>query len=92
MQKGKITKALKPSQRESVTDFSARFGNGISYEDKLRGKKISARILVAVCIIALIYVGFFLTDLLIGLTELPAFIHTLPEAFTKWILSPIIQG
>lgn len=69
--KGKIEKTLKPSQRKSITDFSDRFGEGPSYEERVRKKKITSAILIAAGIILLVATGFFVTDLLIKITELP---------------------
>jgi len=68
---GKIEKTLKPSQRKSITDFSDRFGEGPSYEERVRSKKILSAILVAAGVLALIGTGYFITDVLIKITELP---------------------
>jgi hypothetical protein len=68
---GKIEKTLKPSQRKSITDFSDRFGEGPSYEERVRSKKIVSAILIAAGLLALIGVGYFITDLLIKITEIP---------------------
>lgn len=68
---GKIEKTLKPSQRKSITDFSDRFGEGPSYEERVRSKKIISAVLIAAGILALIGTGYFVTDLLIRITELP---------------------
>lgn len=68
---GKIEKTLKPSQRKSITDFSDRFGEGPSYEERVRSKKIISAIFVAAGILALIGTGYFITDVLIKITELP---------------------
>ncbi len=79
MKKGKIKKALKPSQRESITPFASRFGSGISYEDKLIGRKIVRYVLIVLSIIALITIGYFVTEVILRITELPpttAFILT----------------
>ncbi len=69
--KGKIEKALKPSQRQSVTEFSTTFGSGPSYEDRVRRRRIISAVLITLGIIALIAVGYFITDTLICITELP---------------------
>ena len=68
---GKIEKTLKPSQRKSITDFSARFGEGPSYEARVRSKKIISAILITAGLLALIGTGYFVTDVLIKITELP---------------------
>ncbi len=68
---GKIEKTLKPSQRKSITDFSARFGEGPSYEERVRSKKIVSGVLIAAGLLALMGTGYFVTDVLIGITELP---------------------
>ena len=68
---GKIEKTIKPSQRKSITDFSARFGEGPSYEERVRSKKIVSGVLIAAGLLALMGTGYFVTDVLIGITELP---------------------
>ena len=69
--KGVIEKALKPSQRESITEFSAHFGSEPSYEETVRKRRIINGILVALGIIALVTLGYFVTDVLVRITELP---------------------
>ncbi len=69
--KGIIEKALKPSQRESITEFSAHFGSEPSYEEKVKKKRIINGILIALGIIALVAVGYFITDVLVRITEIP---------------------
>lgn len=71
IQKGRIEKTIKPSERRSITEFSARFGTGPSYEERVRFKRVSLAILVAAGILALIGIGFFATDVLVKITELP---------------------
>lgn len=68
---GKIEKTLKPSQRKSITDFSDRFGEGPSYEERVRTKKIVSAVLIAAGLLALVGTGYFIADLLIKITELP---------------------
>lgn len=70
-QKGKIEKALKPSERKSITEFSTRFGTGPTYEERVRTKKIVSVILLVTGILMLIAVGYFVTDVLIRITEIP---------------------
>ena len=72
---GKIEKTLKPSQRKSITDFSDRFGEGPSYEERVRSKKIISAVLITAGVLALIAIGYFVTDVLIGITELPVVIE-----------------
>ena len=69
--KGVIEKALKPSQRESITEFSAHFGSEPSYEEKVKKRKIINAMLTALGIVALVAMGFFLTDVLVRITEIP---------------------
>ena len=69
--KGKIEKTIKPSQRKSITEFSTRFGTGPSYEERVRGKKIISAVLIAAGILLLIGLGYFISDFLIKITELP---------------------
>lgn len=76
---GKIEKTLKPSQRKSITDFSDRFGEGPSYEERVRSKKIVSAVLITAGLLALVGTGYFITDVLIGITELP------PETVTMII-------
>ena len=45
--KGVIEKALKPSQRESITEFSAHFGSEPSYEETVKKRRIINGILIA---------------------------------------------
>ena len=71
IQKGKIEKTIKPSERRSITDFSSRFGTGPTYEERVRFKRIASVLLVAAGILAFIGMGYFVTDVLIGITELP---------------------
>lgn len=71
IEKGKIEKTLKPSQRKSITDFAARFGTGPSYEERVRAKRIISAILLTAGILALIGTGYFLTDVLVKITEIP---------------------
>lgn len=71
IQKGRIEKTIKPSERRSITEFSARFGTGPSYEERVRFKRISLALLIAAGILALIGIGFFATDVLVKITELP---------------------
>lgn len=71
IEKGKIEKTLKPSQRKSITAFAARFGTGPSYEERVRAKRIVSAVLLAAGILALIGTGYFLTDVLVKITEIP---------------------
>ena len=66
-----IEKALKPSQRESITEFSTHFGSEESYEEKVKKRRILSGILIALGIMAVIAVGYFITDVLVRITELP---------------------
>ena len=68
---GKIEKTLKPSERKSITEFSTRFGSGPTYEERVRSKKIATAVLITAGILALIGIGYFFTDILIKITELP---------------------
>lgn len=68
---GKIEKTLKPSQRKSITDFAERFGEGPSYEEQVKKKRTRNAILIAAGLLVLIATGYFVTDVLIKITELP---------------------
>ena len=69
--RGTIEKALKPSQRKSITEFATHFGTELSYEEKMRNKKIAQAVLVTAGVLALIGIGFFVTDVLLRITEVP---------------------
>lgn len=69
--KGKIEKALKPSQRKSITEFSVRFGTGPTYEERERAKKIISAVIIITGILALVAAGYFVADVLIRVTETP---------------------
>ncbi len=71
IEKGKIEKTLKPSERKSITDFSARFGTGPTYEERVMAKRIVSAVLITAGILALIGTGYFATDVLLKITELP---------------------
>lgn len=71
IKKGKIEKTLKPSERKSITDFSARFGTGPTYEERVMAKRIISAALITAGILALIGMGYFATDVLLKITELP---------------------
>lgn len=71
IEKGKIEKTLKPSERKSITAFAARFGTGPSYEERVRAKRIVSAVLLAAGMLALIGTGYFLTDVLVKITEIP---------------------
>lgn len=71
MKKGQIKKALKPSERESITEFSTAFGTGTSYEKRIKRRRIATLVFTVVGILLLIALGFFITEVLIDITELP---------------------
>ena len=71
IEKGKIEKTIKPSERKSITDFSSRFGTGPTYEERVRFKRIVSVILVVSGILAFVGIGYFATDVLVRITELP---------------------
>ncbi len=71
IQKGKIEKTIKPSERKSITDFSSRFGTGPTYEERVRFKRIMSVLLFAIGILGFISIGYFVTDVLVKITELP---------------------
>ncbi len=67
--KGK--KTLRPSERESVTQFTSSYGPEASYDEKQKRQRILNIALIVLGIIFLITVGFFITDIFIGITEQP---------------------
>lgn len=94
-QKGKIEKALKPSQRESITEFSTRFGSEPSYEERVKKRKIINAVLFVLVFTLIVTIGYFITDVLIKITELP-YEPVTAKIFLKddslWISSLTIQG
>lgn len=71
IQKGKIEKTIKPSERKSITDFSSRFGTGPTYEERVRFKRIVFVLLIVSAVLAFIGLGYFVTDVLVRITEVP---------------------
>ena len=71
IQKGKIEKTIKPSERKSITDFSSRFGTGPTYEERVRFKRIVSVLLIVSAVLAFIGLGYFVTDVLVRITEAP---------------------
>ena len=71
IQKGKIEKTIKPSERKSITDFSSRFGTGPTYEERVRFKRIVSVLLIVSAVLAFIGLGYFVTDVLVRITEVP---------------------
>ena len=67
--KGK--KTLRPSERESVTQFTSSYGPEASYDEKQKRQRIINLLLIVLGIIFLITVGFFITEIFIAITELP---------------------
>ncbi len=79
MKKENVNRAIKPSQRESITDYSSHFGNSDLYSRKLTKKRVLRLIIVIISLLLFVYCGYFFTELLISITELPAFINPVPE-------------
>ncbi len=71
MKSAKTEKALKPSQRDSITGFSAKFGSGSDYRTKALRRKIARIIIITLCVLALVYAGYIFTDVILRITELP---------------------
>ena len=79
-------KSLKPSQRRSITEYSTTFGSGSDYKSKALRRKILRFILIAICALALIYCGFFLTEILLRISETaPEEMIIKPESVFNWI-------
>lgn len=92
---GKIEKTLKPSERKSITEFSSRFGTGPTYEEKMRNKRIIFAVLAAAGILLLLFLGYFLTDMILKISEVPytpAAASIISEGIDKWTIFPSIQG
>ena len=71
MKKRTIKRALSPAERESITGFSDSFGSGREYELRLKRKKILTAVLIVLITVLLITTGYFVTETLINITELP---------------------
>ncbi len=92
MKKETIDKALKPSQRKSISGYSAKFAHSPDMDIRAKRRNIARIVIVAAVIIALVYLGFFLTDVLIRISEVPPVdAHIFSEANT-WISFLSIQG
>ncbi|MCQ2475373.1 MAG: hypothetical protein MJ173_05640 [Clostridia bacterium] len=92
---GKIEKTLKPSERKSITEFSSRFGTGPTYEEKMRNKRIVFAVLAAAGVLLLLFLGYFLTDMILKISEAPytpAAASIISEGIDKWTIFPSIQG
>lgn len=92
---GKIEKALKPSERKSITEFSSRFGTGPTYEEKMRNKRIIFAFLAVIGIVLLLFLGYFATDVFLKISETPytpANVSIISKDIAKWIIFPSIQG
>lgn len=77
MNKKDSEKALRPSQRKSITEYSAHFGESYRYENKMRTRRVIRIVFMVLCLLALVCAGFFFTDVLIRFTEIP------PEEVTQ---------
>lgn len=92
---GKIEKTLKPSERKSITEFSSRFGTGPTYEEKMRNKRIVFAVLAVAGVLLLLFLGYFLTDMILKISEAPytpAAASIISEGIDKWTIFPSIQG
>ena len=71
MKRQTIKRATRPSERESITEFSNSFGAGRDYEMRIKRKRILGIILTVVITVLLITIGYFVTETLINISELP---------------------
>ncbi|MBQ6264457.1 MAG: hypothetical protein IJK60_03315 [Clostridia bacterium] len=71
MKRKTIKRAIRPSERESITEFSTSFGAGRNYEMRIKRKKILGIILTVIITVLLITIGYFVTETLINISELP---------------------
>lgn len=92
MKKSNVKRPLKPSQRESITGFTSGFGNESSYSSRILVRKVIRTVLIVISILLIVFCGYFFTELLISISELPAVIRIIPEELFKWIIFPSIQG
>ena len=66
----KSEKTVKPSQRKSVTPFSKFYGGKTDLDSRIKRKKLLTTIFTVIMIIFFIYLGYFLADTLIKITEM----------------------
>ncbi|MBQ4244960.1 MAG: hypothetical protein II702_08610 [Clostridia bacterium] len=71
MKKKTIKRALSPSERESITGFSDSFGSGREYEMRRKRRKILTAVFTVFITVLLITIGYFVTETLLNITELP---------------------
>ncbi|MBR4765910.1 MAG: hypothetical protein IK085_04005 [Clostridia bacterium] len=71
MKRKTIKRATRPSERESITEFSTSFGAGREYEMRLKRRKILGIVLTVIITLLLIATGYFVTETLINISELP---------------------
>lgn len=71
MKRKTIKRAIRPSERESITEFSTSFGAGRDYEMRIKRRKILGVILTVLLTVLLITIGYFVTETLINISELP---------------------
>jgi hypothetical protein len=71
MKRKTIKRAIRPSERESITEFSTSFGSGREYEMRMKRRKILGIILTVIITVLLITAGYFVTETLINISELP---------------------
>ena len=84
MKNNSVTKTIKPSQRESISGYTKSFALKDNADSKMKIRRLISIIIALLCIFALVYVGFFFSDLIIKFSELPASIQSTPEAAVAW--------
>lgn len=92
MKKETIDKALKPSQRKSISGYSAKFAHSPDMDIRAKRRNIARVVIITAAIIALVYIGFFLTDVLIRISEVPPVNAHISTEAHSWISFLLTQG
>ncbi len=71
MKRKTIKRAIRPSERESITEFSSSFGSGREYETRMKRRRIFGVVFAVIITVALITAGYLITEILIDISELP---------------------
>lgn len=69
--KNSVDKAINPSERESITEFTTHFGSGRSYERRLKRRRVYAIIGLILGVVLCIALGYYFTETAIDISELP---------------------
>ena len=64
----KSERTLTPSQRKSITEFSHTYGSE-QLDEKQKVRSVFTVVSTIAALILLLYLGYFICDVLIGITE-----------------------